>query len=237
MVYQIKLEQFEGPLDLLLKLIEEEKLDITRLSLAKVADQYLDYLSQKEKITLENLADFLTVASKLILIKSKALLPTLELGEEEEKEIEDLERQLAEFKKFRDISKSIGKMAEFSRISFSREKFSSFRSFFYPPENFNVFDFKKFFVKILDEIPLVEKLEEEMVREVITLEEKINHLHGFIKEKMETSFTELVSTAEDKVEVIVSFLAMLEMVKQRIIQVEQGGLFSEIKLKHKEINS
>lgn len=235
MVYHAKLDQFEGPLDLLLKLIEEEKLDITRLSLARIADQYLDFISQKEKITLENLADFLTVASKLILIKSKALLPTLEISEEEEKEIEDLERQLAEYKKFKDISKSVGRMSESKRISFSREKFFSIRSFFYPPENVNAFDLKKYFVKILDEIPIMEKLEEEMVREVITLEERIEHLHSHIKDKMETSFSELVLNAEDKVDVIVSFLAMLEMVKQRIIHVEQGGLFSEIKLKNKNI--
>ena len=77
MVYHAKLDKFEGPLNLLLELIEGQKLDITEVSLAKVADQFLDYISQKEKITLESLADFLTVASKLILIKSKALLPTL----------------------------------------------------------------------------------------------------------------------------------------------------------------
>ena len=90
------------------------------------------------------------------------------------------------------------------------------------------------FVKILGEIPAFEKLEEEMVREVITLEEKINNLHEFIKGKIETSFAELVLNAEDTVDVIVSFLAMLEMVKQRLIHVDQQELFSEIKLKHKE---
>lgn len=234
MVYHAKLEKFEGPLDLLLELIEGQKMDITEVSLAKVADQYLDYISQKERITLESLADFLTVASKLILIKSKALLPTLEFSEEEEKEIKDLEKQLAEFKKFKDISVHIGKMSESKRVSFSREKFVSVKTFFYPPENINVFDLKKYFVKVLSEIPTFEKLEEEMVREVITLEERIGHLHNFIKDKIETSFSELVLNAEDKVDVIVSFLAMLEMVKQRIIHVDQGELFSEIKLRHKE---
>ena len=232
MVYQTKLDKFEGPLDLLLELIEGQKLDITEVSLAKVADQYLDYISQKEKITLESLADFLTVASKLILIKSKALLPTLEFSDEEEKEILDLEKQLAEFKKFKDVSIHIGKMSESERMSFSREKFVAIKTFFYPPENVNVFDLKKYFVKVLNEIPAFEKLEEEMVREVITLEERIRHLHDFIKGKIETSFSELVAASEDKVDVIVSFLAMLEMVKQRIIHVDQGELFSEIKLKH-----
>ncbi|MDO8529587.1 MAG: segregation/condensation protein A [bacterium] len=230
MTYHAKLDKFEGPLDLLLKLIEEQKLNIAEVSLASVADQYLEYLSQKERITLENLADFLTVASKLILIKSKALLPNLEFSEEEEKEIVDLERQLAEFKKFKDISTALGRMAESGRISFSREKFLGTQLFFYPPENINVFDLKKFFAQVLDNIPVLEKLEEEMVREVITLEQKIEHLQNFLRKKIETSFSDLVSGAENKVDVIVSFLAMLEMVKQKIINVEQNSLFQDIKI-------
>lgn len=231
MAYRIKLDQFEGPLDLLLSLIEEQKLDVTRLSLAKVADQYLQHIGSREDITLGNLADFLTIASKLILIKSKALLPVLELSNEEEAEIKDLETQLAEYKKFKDISYRIGKMFSSPRRSFSRESFLGTRIFFCPPSNVNLFDLKKAFQKILSEIPALEKLEEEMVREIITLEEKIVHLQNMIQKKIETNFSEIVGNAKDKIDVIVSFLAMLELVKQRIINVEQNGLFNEIKLK------
>lgn len=230
-MYKIKLDQFEGPLDLLLSLIEEQKLDVTRLSLAKVADQYLQHISSQKDITLENLADFLTIASKLILIKSKALLPVLELSNEEEAEIKDLEQQLAEYKKFKDISHRIGKMFSSPRQSFSRESFLGTRIFFCPPPNINLFDLKKAFQKILSEIPAFEKLEEEMVKEVITLEEKIAHLQNMLQKKIETNFSEIVGNAKDKIDVIVSFLAMLELVKQRIINVEQNGLFNEIKLK------
>ena len=77
MTYRVKIEQFEGPLDLLLSLIEEQKLDIVKLSLATVADQYLEHIKNNKEIHLENLSDFLSVAAKLILIKSKALLPML----------------------------------------------------------------------------------------------------------------------------------------------------------------
>ena len=90
----------------------------------------------------------------------------------------------------------------------------------------------KAFYKILGEIPRLEKLEEEMLREVLTLEEKIVHLQNTLREKIETSFSELVANAEDKIEIVVSFLAILEMVKQQLINVEQGELFSEIRLKH-----
>lgn len=231
-MYQIKLEQFEGPMTLLMSLIEEQKLDVTKLSLAKVADQYLEYIENKHDISLENLTDFLSVASKLILIKSKALLPLLELSVEEEKEIKDLEWQLVEYKKFKEASKKIDKIINLGRTSFSRISFSGLHYFFCPPENINLFDLKKAFLKILSEIPIIEKLEEEMVRGVVTLEEKISHLQDTLRGKIETSFSEIAANAEDKIEVIISFLAMLEMIKQRIIQVEQKGLFDEIKLKN-----
>jgi segregation and condensation protein A len=230
-LYKIKLDQFEGPLELLLNLIEEQKLDVTRLSLAKVADGYLAYIEKKDSITLGNLADFLTVASRLILIKSKALLPMLSLTAEEEEEIKDLEVQLAEYRKFKETAKKIGALANSPRAGFSRESFLGVGLFFYPPTDFNIFDFKKTFSRILSEIPVIEKLEEEMVREVITLEEKISHLQEVLKKRIETTFSEITNGAKDKIEIIVSFLAMLEMVKQRIVQVEQKSLFEEIKMK------
>jgi len=237
MTYQIKLEQFEGPLDLLLQLTQEEKLDITRVSLAKIADQYLEYISQAESISLENLSEFLSVAAKLILIKSKALLPLLEFTEEEEEEIKDLEYQLAEYKKFKDIALKINELAEQRTISFSREGFLGRQAIFYPPENITANDLKSAFEKLLGDIPLLEKLEEEMIREVLTLEDKIIHLQDMLREKVTTSFSELVANTEDKVEIVISFLAMLELVKQRIIHVEQEELFSEIHLRHKEKSS
>jgi len=230
MPYKVKLKQFEGPLDLLLELIEKEKLDITNLSLTKVADEYLSYIEDRENITLDNLASFLSVASRLILIKSRALLPLLKFSEEEEEEIKDLEYQLAEYKKFKDLSKKIGKLYDSSIIIFSREGFWGVKGFFHPPKNINVFDLKKTFVEILSEIPTAEKLEQEVIGEIVTLEEKIKHLYGQLEKKAEASFLETVSDTQSKVEIIMSFLAMLEMVKRKIIQAEQGKLFEDIKI-------
>jgi segregation and condensation protein A len=232
MTYHIKIEQFEGPLDLLLQLTEQEKLDITRVSLAKIADQYLAYIAEAKDITLAHLADFLSVAARLILIKSKALLPMLEFTEEEEGEIKDLEYQLAEYKKFKDASVKLALIFDGPLSSFSREGFLGMPALFYPPEKIVADDLKRAFAKILGEIPVVEKLEEEMVKEILTLEDKIVHLQEVLRERVQTSFAELVMNAKDKVEVVVSFLAMLELVKQRIINVEQNDLFAEIRLKH-----
>lgn len=234
MSYKIKLEQFEGPLDLLLQLTEQEKLDITRVSLAKITDQYLEFISNAKNITLAHLADFLNIASKLILIKSKALLPLLEFTEEEEEEIKDLEHQLVEYKKFKDVSLKILEIFNSPSFSFSREGYLGVEKVFYPPENLTADDLAAVFKKILGEIPVAEKLEEESVRDVLTLEDKISHLQETLRQRAQASFSEIISTAKDKVEVVVSFLAMLELVKQRIIHVEQDELFSEINLKHKD---
>lgn len=234
-MYHFKSEKFEGPLDLLLELIEKEELQITELSLANVADQYLEYIKNNQNIQLDNLAEFLSVASKLILIKSRALLPILEFTQEEEEEIKDLAKQLEEYKKFKEAALVLGKTAEKGSISYSREGFNGVKTFFYPPENINAFDLKKYFQFVLNEIPIIEKLEEEIVREVMTLEEKINDLQNVLRQRIETSFADLTAGAVDKIDVIVSFLAMLEMVKQRIIDVDQDELFREIKLRVKTV--
>lgn len=236
-MYKVKLEQFEGPLDLLLELTSKEKLDITRMSLSKVTDQYLEYIEKRENVNLENLSEFLTVASQLILIKSKSLLPLLVLTEEEEEEIEDLEKRLAEYKKFKEASKKIEKIFESEKECFSREGFVHFDSFFCPPENIGVEDLKDAFLKLIEEVPETEEIEQDSIEEVVTLEEKITHLHEFIEKRIETSFSRIVSDSSDKIEVVVSFLAMLEMVKQRVIHVEQGNLFEDIKMRRADLNS
>lgn len=234
-MYKVKLEKFEGPLELLLELIEKEEMKIEELSLARVADQYLEHIRNSANIELANLADFLTVASRLILIKSRSLLPMLEITPEEEGEIKDLTYQLEQYKKFKEASLRIGKAADYKKFSFSREGYLGIRYFFYPPENINSYDLKKYFLEVLAQIPAVEKLQEEIVAEVVTLEEKITALENSLKLRIQSSFSEFVGNADNKLDVIVSFLAVLEMVKQRIIDVEQNELFQEINMKIKNV--
>jgi segregation and condensation protein A len=230
-MYKIKLSKFEGPLDLLLKLIEEQKLDIASVSIAKVADDYLEYIRNEKNISLENLSEFVNVASKIILIKSKNILPSLEISPEEEKEIGDLEEQLRLYKKFKDAGIKIGGLLKVNKNAFSRDYLLGVSSVFAPPKNVNAFDLKKYFSRIIDQIVLPEKIPEEAVRDIITLENKISELQETIKKRIETSFSDLNGPSCDRIEIIVSFLAMLELVKQRIISVEQNEIFSEIKIK------
>lgn len=233
-MFNVQLEKFEGPLDLLLKLIEEQKLDITRLNLAKVADDYLEYIRANESISLENLAEFVSVASRIILIKSQSLLPTLEITAEEEKEIIDLERQLKEYQKFKAAAEKIANIKAKKTFSFSRDYLLGVAVSYSAPKNVNIFDLKKALLKVISEIVLPEKIPEESVREIITLEEKIEELKNSLQKRVETSFRELSGSAKDKVEIIIAFLAMLEMVKQKMIDVEQRGLFDDIKISKSE---
>ncbi len=228
MEYHIQLEQFEGPLPLLLSLIEREKLDITRLSLAKVADQYLDYVSREEHITLENLARFLSIAARLILIKSKALLPTLTFTDEEEDEIGDLEEELRRYKRFKEAAMRLGMLISEGHTIVTRESSLESVSIFLPPKNLTREDLANYFRSVLGNLPSMEILEEKRVAEIVTLEEKITLLQESIRDRVQKSFSEIVSLATDRVHIIVSFLALLELVKQRVIHAQQGELFGDI---------
>ena len=228
MEYHIQLEQFEGPLPLLLALIEREKLDITRLSLATVADQYLEYLSREENISLDNLARFLAIAARLILIKSKALLPILQFTDEEEEEIGDLEEELRRYKLFKEAAQRLGVLVSKQHFSVTRESMLDTVSVFLPPKNLTREELSVYFRSVLGELPSMEILEEKRLVEIVTLEEKITLLQESIKNRVKKSFSEIVSSATDRVHVIVSFLALLELVKQRIVHAQQGEMFGEI---------
>ncbi len=235
MSFTVKLEQFEGPLDLLLELIEKQKLEITRISLAKVTDSYLEHLKQNLGISSENLADFLVVAARLILIKSKALLPILELTPEEEESIFDLEARLAMYKKFKEVAELLGARFDKREFSFSRRGYEGVQEGFFPPEDVDGNVLEKVFRRILSEIPQKDKLAEERVKEVITIEQKIDELKASLQQRIETNFRNLTQNAKDKTEIIVTFLAILELFKERIINIEQKEIFGEITISRKEV--
>ena len=230
-MYTFKTEKFEGPLDILLKLIEDKKLEITEISLAQVADQFLKYLENYQSISPAILADFLVIASRLILIKSRALLPTLEITEDEEENIEDLKRQLQEYKKFKELAKSLSRMAKKKYISYSRPAYFSFQSVFYPPQNVGKKDIYKSFSRFLSKLPEPEKIAEEVIREVVSLEDKIKQIKKSLKERAEFAFGKMLNKNSSSEETIVSFLAVLELVRQQIVDVQQDKIFQEIILK------
>jgi segregation and condensation protein A len=226
--YQIKLEHFEGPLDLLLHLIEQQELDITKVSLAKVADQFIEYVNSCTKWNPDEVADFLLVASKLLLIKSKILLPSLNIDDEE---AGDLEKQLKIYKEYYEASKVIDTMIKQKRFTFTREKpIRVFTPKFSPPKKLRLENLGLIFVEVLKRIEPVVNLPKDVIKKTITITEKINQIKKYILEKVSFGFKRLLNNGGNKTEVIVSFLAMLELVKQRVIEVKQGEMFEEIEI-------
>lgn len=229
--YKDQKKIFEGPLDLLLELIEKEKLDVTEVSLAQVANQFLIYLENSKEISPENLSDFLLVAGKLILIKSKAILPMLELEKEEEEDIEELKARLKEYQKFKEISKEIIKLEDRNEMFFSRQSYSGIKTIFCPPENISASDLKNIFEDIIEKIPKFENLPQEMIKEIISMKDKIEDLQRSLSKRIEMTFGEATINTKTKMEVIVTFLAILELVRKNMVVAEQGDAFGEIKIK------
>ncbi len=231
MSHHVRIRQFEGPLELLLSLIEGSKLDITQVSLAEVADQYLERLSsERETISLSNLSEFLVIAARLILIKSKMLLPVLEFTDEEEESMEDLEIRLIEYKRFKDAAEIMTKRLSDGKRSFSREKFLGAPETFSPPKGLTAELLKRHFVSVLGDIPAKERIIEEIIEEVVSLEERIVALQESLRNRAEYGFRELVEVAGSRMDIIVSFLAVLELVKQRYVVVRQGDAFGDIRV-------
>jgi len=170
----IKLEKFEGPLALLIKLIDKEEVDITQISLARIADQYIEFIKKSPNIGPDNMADFLVIAARLLLIKSKALLPYL--TEEEEEEIEDLERQLKMYKEFLDAAKVVEKILGKKKFMFAREfnrkAVLADAGGFSPPKNLTKDDLRSVFADLLVRVKPAAKLEEASLEHKVNIEEK-----------------------------------------------------------------
>lgn len=228
-MYTVKINEFQGPFDLLLQMIEEQRLDITKVSLADITEDYIRIIQDNaDKIKPDELADFLVIAAKLLVIKSKALMPYL-IWNEEEEEI-DLEKQLRMYKEYFEASKTIQKMLAKNNFGFSREKFLVVGEVgFHPPEGVNAGKLGIIFNEILKGLAPILNLPKSVVRRTINIQEKINRIRNIIIEKASTvNFTHILREAKDKTEVIVSFLAVLELIKQKDILVRQENIFEEI---------
>lgn len=226
---KVKVEKFEGPLDLLLKLIEDEEMDITKISLAYIADSYIEHIEKSENINPGDISDFLVVASRLLLIKSRALLPYL--YPEEEEEIDEFTKQLKMYKEFLDASEKIEKIISEGNVMFAKE-FNKAALIpdarFSPPEKLTKDEMKSVFVNLLKTLRPLDKFKERTIEPVMSLEEKIISIKKEVLESVRISFTRLIKNTKNKTEIVVSFLAMLELEKQREVYVEQEEVFGEI---------
>ena len=227
-------EKFSGPLGLLLSLIESEEMDITEIALAKIADEYVAYIRSAANIDPEEMADFLVIAAKLLFIKSKALLPYLYTKEDEE-EVNDLERQLRMYKEFITASEKIREALAAKRFQFlppliknRRQQFNL--PVFTAPLKVNPGVLREVLNNLLKALAkkIEEKLPEERLEPKINIEDRIASIKQMLFEKVKVNFSKLLAASQTKTELIVNFLAVLELAKQKELNFEQDELFSEI---------
>jgi len=228
--FQIKTPVFEGPLDVLLDLIEKRKLLINDISLAQVADDYIAYIKNFDQFPIEHAADFVFVASTLVLIKSKSLLPTLELTEEERGSIEDLQKRLAEYKRIKELSAHVRRMFG-KNVIFARVPSRITTPIFSPNQETTLEHIFGAIQNIINALPKKQFIPKVVVATVISLEEMMDRLTDRIRENINMSFKDFVGGTKERVNVIVGFLALLELVKQGMISVVQQQSFEDIHIK------
>jgi segregation and condensation protein A len=222
--YQIKTANFEGPFGLLLNLIEKRKLFINDVSLAIVTEDYLSYLNKLGGLHPAEVSSFILVASTLLLIKSKSLLPNLDLTSEEEGDIKNLEERLRLYELFTKLSFNL-KSNFGKKIIFAPLERKSDILVFLPDEQITKDLMMSFARNVLGAMPKKVFLPKVEVKQVISIEEMIDKLTDRIQNSLKMSFSDFngkkAATREEKVVVIVGFLAMLEMVRQGLIDAMQ----------------
>ena len=233
--YKVKLDNFEGPLDLLLHLTKTSEIDIYNIPIAEITKQYLIYLSFLVYLDLENITDFVDMASVLLLIKSKALLPNeLEYDEDEEDPRLDLISTLLEYQKFKIAAGLLESKSEESipLIKKSNEQVLFDLETEGQDENWkqlSVLDLIGAFVEVLNK-----NTESDIGLEILlydySVDDKIVYINDLLKEKESFNFFEIIKDNMPKIELVCTFLAILELVKNRIISVRQHLIFGDIQI-------
>ena len=237
-MYKIKLDQFEGPLDLLLFFIKRDELNIYDIPIAKITKEFLDYVNLIKMLDLEVAGDFILMASTLMHIKVRMLLPREvdEKGEEIDPRA-DLIQALLEYKKYKEMSEELSFFESNQRKLSYRGNFQADEKES-PPEyeillkNVTIFDLAKAFKRAID------KLKPEVFHEVkklnITIDEQIEHILGIIEKEKELHFLSLVHGMKEKLRIVVTFIALLELTKTGLIEIKESENFNDFVIHKKE---
>lgn len=227
MAFEVKLETFDGPLHVLLELIQGSELPITEVSLAEVTQKYLEYMNSQE-VPAEELADFLVVATKLLLLKSQAILP---IEVEPEEDPSTLALQLRLYKQFVDASRTIEDRFDSFVWSLPRAAPDIVRlDLSEIVTNLSKEDLHEAFSRLLKCLEPFFKLQTAALERVVSVKERLREIHDAILSRVKMTFRQIANSGKSKVDVVVSFLALLELVKQRAVQVVQSGVFDEIEI-------
>ena len=224
MNYQVTTDGFEGPLGLLLSLIESRELDISQVSLGDITEDYVKHLEEVERVAPTELADFLVIASKLLYMKSKLLLPDLVVEDEDELNLAD---QLRMYRKFAEAAEVLA-----ARLQDGRETYFSVRqvievSEFAPPEALTGEDMARSMNHVINRLKPYVDLPKRMMERRVSIEEKITHLKKRIRAGASTYFHEIAERGS-RSDTVASFLALLELLRMNMVNVKQKQLFEDI---------
>lgn len=233
MSFKLKIDLFEGPLDLLLYLVKKDHLNIYDIPIAKVTEQYLQYIDLMRLLNLNIAGEFLVMAATLMQIKSKMLLPLDESASAEEGQADpraELVQRLLEYQKFKEIAQELRQRESKQLEVFKRPKLPEKEI---PQETqvyfeASLFDLITAFSKALESVP--KELFYEVIKDQFTVEEKIHQILHKLLVCPSLCLSELFTQAEDKIEIIVTFLAILELIRLKEIIAAQKGLFQEIEI-------
>ncbi len=233
--YKVKLEIFEGPLDLLLYLIKRDELDIYEISLERITRQYLEYLQAFKELNIDVAGEFVVMAANLIYLKSRSLLPTDQQPPEEDAEEDDprwdLIRQLIEYKKFKEAAaqlqvRRLGQERVFFREPGGADAFTTAPL---PLGEVGIFQLINAFQAVIKRIEAREDLRE-IFGEHFTVSDKIDWILKRVSDGVPLRFSELFASLASRVEIVVTFLALLELIRLRQVRATQVNPFDEIEL-------
>lgn len=231
---KLKLDIFEGPLDLLLYLIKKSHLEISDISITQVVDQYLQFLEVMELLDLTVASEYLLMAANLISIKSKNILPKAEEEEAEEETADDLVKRLLEYEKFKEAAGFLRDKEDQRNKYFSRPPTST-KQYDETYIEASIFDLISAFKSALKEVP--KDVFFEVMKEEFTVEDKIHDILHIVLEKGKVSLEKLFSQSKSKIEIVVTFLAILELIKLKEIAAVQEKLFGPISIAKSQLVS
>ncbi|MDD5680864.1 MAG: segregation/condensation protein A [Candidatus Omnitrophica bacterium] len=235
MKYKVRLEVFEGPLDLLLYLIKKEEVDIYDIPIAKITDQYLEYLEMMKMLDLGIAGEFIVMAATLMQIKSRMLLPPDEVPRDEESEELDprseLVKKLLEYKKFKEAADKLAVIEATTGQQYTRKTEERPLSEIENEDAFfeaSIFDLLTAFSKILKEVP--KETFHRVIKEKFTVADKIHDIVHMLVDETTIYFSKLFNAAESKIEIVFTFLALLELIRLKEIVIVQKDPFGEIEI-------
>jgi segregation and condensation protein A len=228
--FSIKTDSYEGPFEVVLDLIEARKLLVNDLALASITEDYIQHVRAQATFPVEETANFIQIAATLLLIKSKSLIPDLILTEEENADVDDLKRRLEAYEKVREASRELARVFGKFLMLPAGERLPE--PFFAPSRDLSKEALAEALARVLAAREAVEELPEARVKPLISIEEVMDQLAKRVQSALTLSFKEFAGSKTEKVEVIVSFLALLELVKQGAVAAEQHEQHGDIRISH-----